>query len=71
MNALINTITIALIAATASTILGSITAIGIGNLKSRARETITLVNIIPILNADNTSGFSLFCLFVSLAFSQG
>lgn len=35
MNALINTVTIALIAATASTLLGSITAIGIFNLKNR------------------------------------
>ena len=71
MNALINTVTIALIAATVSTILGSITAIGIFNLKSRARKTITLVNSIPILNGDIIIGISLFLLFVSLGFSQG
>ena len=39
MNALMNTVTIALIAATASTLLGSVTAIGIFNLKNRARKT--------------------------------
>ena len=71
MNALINTVTIALIAATASTLLGSITAIGIFNLKNRARKTIGLVNSIPILNGDIITGISLFLLFVSLAISQG
>ena len=48
MNALINTVTIALIAATASTLLGSITAIGIFNLKARSRKAISFVNSIPI-----------------------
>ena len=59
MNALINTVTIALIAATASTLLGSITAIGIFNLKNRARKTIGFVNSIPILNGDIITGISL------------
>ena len=71
MNALINTVTVALIAATASTLLGSITAIGIFNLKSRARKTIGFVNSIPILNGDIITGISLFLLFVSLGISQG
>ena len=53
MNALINTITIALLAATASTLLGSIAAIGIFNLKARSRKAIGFVNSIPILNGDN------------------
>jgi len=43
MNALINTITIALLAATASTLLGSIAAIGIFNLKARSRKAIGFV----------------------------
>lgn len=38
MNALVNTITIALLAATASTLLGSIAAIGIFNLKGPFNE---------------------------------
>ena len=54
MNALINTVTIALIAATASTLLGSITAIGIFNLKARSRKAISFVNSIPILAGDIT-----------------
>ena len=56
MNALINTITIALLAATASTLLGSVAAIGIFNLKSRSRKAISFVNSIPILNGDIITG---------------
>lgn len=71
MNALLNTISIALIAATASTILGSIAAIGIFNLKARTQKAIGLVNSIPILNGDIITGISLFLLFISLGISQG
>ncbi len=71
MNALINTITIALLAATASTLLGSITAIGIFNLQARSRKVIGFVNNIPILNGDIIIGISLFLLFVSLGITQG
>ena len=71
MNALINTITIALLAATASTLLGSVAAIGIFNLKSRSRKAISFVNSIPILNGDIITGISLFLLFVSLGITQG
>ena len=66
MNALINTITIALLAATASTLLGSVAAIGIFNMKSRSRKAIGFVNSIPILNGDIITGISLFLLFVSV-----
>ena len=71
MNALINTITIALLAAAASTLLGSVAAIGIFNLKSRSRKAISFVNSIPILNGDIITGISLFLLFVSLGITQG
>ena len=70
-NALINTLTIALIAATVSTLLGSITAIGIFNLRARSRKAISFVNNIPILNGDIIIGISLFLLFVSLGIPQG
>ena len=66
-NALVNTLSIAFIAATVSTLLGSITAIGIFNLRPRA----SFVNNIPILNGDIIIGISLFLLFVSLGIPQG
>ncbi len=50
---------------------GSITAIGIFNLKARSRKAISFVNSIPILNGDIITGISLFLLFVSLGISQG
>ena len=44
MNALVNTIAIALIAAAVSTILGSVAAIGIFNLRTRSRKAMGFIN---------------------------
>ena len=71
MSAMMNTITIALLAATGATILGSMAAIGIYNLKYRSRKAMGFINSIPILNGDIITGISLFLLFVSLGISQG
>lgn len=70
--ALVNTITIALITATVSTLFGTLTAIGIYNLRNRyARNAIQFVNNIPILNGDIIIGISLFLLFITLGIPQG
>lgn len=71
VNAVWNTFTIALIAATASTLLGSVAAIGIFNLRARTRSVINFVNNIPMLNPDIITGISLFLLFITLGISQG
>lgn len=71
VNAIVNTLLIALIAAGVSTILGSIAAIGIHNMRNRSRSAINFVNNIPILNPDIITGVSLFLLFVSFGISQG
>ena len=71
MNGLWITVTIALITPTVSTLLGTFTAIGIFNLRSKARQAITFINNIPILNGDIIMGVSLFLLFVSLGVPQG
>ena len=71
VDALKNTFIIATIAATVSTILGTIAAIGINDLISRKRRVINFMNNIPILNPDIITGISLFLLFVSLGISQG
>ncbi len=70
-DAIINTVTIALITAAASTVLGTLTAIGIHNMKNRMRKALLFVNNIPILNGDIIIGISLFLLFVSLGVKQG
>ena len=71
MSAIQNTLVIALIAATVSTILGTIAAIGIHNMKGRGKQAITFLNNIPMLNPDIITGVSLFLLFVFLHVSQG
>lgn len=70
-SALWNTLIIGLIAAFASTLLGTVAAIGIFNLKPSARKAVQLVNSLPILNPDIITAISLFLLFVSFGFSQG
>ncbi len=66
-----NTLLIALIAAVFSTILGTVAAIGIFNLKGRKRQAMQFLNNIPMINPDIITGVSLFLLFVFLKFSQG
>jgi spermidine/putrescine transport system permease protein len=70
-SALWNTLIIGLIAAAASTILGTMAAIGIYNLMPRAQKAMQMANTIPILNPDIITAISLFLLFVSLGISQG
>lgn len=71
VGAIWNTFAIALIASTVSTVLGSLAAVGIFNLRARARQTVSFMNSIPILNSEIITGISLFLLFVSLGVSQG
>lgn len=66
-----NTLLIAIIAALFSTLLGTIAAIGIHNLKGRKKQAMTFLNNIPMINPDIITGVSLFLLFVFLHFSQG
>ncbi|MFT3738573.1 MAG: ABC transporter permease [Breznakibacter sp.] len=70
-SALWNTLIIGLATAFASTVLGTLAAIGIHNLQPRSRKAIKLANTIPILNPDIITAISLFLLFVSLGISQG
>ena len=67
----VSTFAIAMLAATASTALGSIAAIGIFNLRTRTRQVMNFANAIPMMNADIITGVSLFLLFVSFGISQG
>lgn len=70
-SALWNTLIIGLVAAFVSTILGTMAAIGIYNLKPRPQKMFQAINTIPILNPDIITAISLFLLFVSLGISQG
>ena len=70
-DAVMNTLVIALIAAVVSTLLGTIAAIGIHNMRGRSRAAITFLNSIPMINPDIITGVSLFLLFVFLGVTQG
>lgn len=65
------TFVIAICAATLSTILGTLAAIGIYNMRARMRKTISFLNSIPMINPDILTGISLFLLFVFLGISRG
>lgn len=65
------TVVIALVAAVCSTILGTLAAIGIYNMRARQRKVVSLMNSVPMINPDIITGISLFLLFVALGVSQG
>ncbi len=71
IKAIENTISIGLISAFCSTILGSFSAIGIFNLHGKKRRAISFINDIPMLNPDIITGISLFLLFVAVGVTQG
>ena len=71
LSALKNSILIALMASTVSTVLGTLAAIGIYNMRGRAKRTIQFLNNVPMLNPDIITGVSLFLLFVFLHVSKG
>ena len=62
-NSIKNTLLISLSATLASTILGTLIAIGINYLPPKAKQKILLLNNIPLLNADIVTGVSLMLLF--------
>ena len=70
-SALLNTLLIALIAAGIATILGTLAAIGIYNMRARRRKAISFLNSVPMINPDIITGISLFLLFVALGVSRG
>ncbi|MBR1574553.1 MAG: ABC transporter permease [Bacteroidales bacterium] len=71
ISAVENTLLIALVASLIATLLGTVAAIGIFNLKGRKKQTMQFLNNIPMINPDIITGVSLFLLFVFLHVSQG
>ena len=71
LGAIENTLIIALLAASISTLLGGVAAIGIFNLRNRQKMIMNALNNLPMLNPDIITGISLFLLFVSFGITQG
>lgn len=71
MNAVYVSITIALLATVISTILGTITAIGLSKSRKVLKEIIINVNNIPIMNPDIVTAIGLMILFSSIKMEKG
>ncbi|MBR3994276.1 MAG: ABC transporter permease [Clostridia bacterium] len=63
IGALGNTLIIAVVAAIVSTVLGTVAAIGIHNMKKSARSLVKNVNNLPLINPEIVMGISLMILF--------
>ena len=72
LNALKNTLILAVIASIVSTVMGTAAAVGMNKLRSKyLRAALDTATDIPMMNPDIITGISLFLLFVSLGISQG
>ena len=71
MNALWNTLFIALVSSLSAVVIGTVACIAINNMTKRKRTVIMGMTNIPMLNADIVTGISLMLLFISLGFKFG
>ena len=66
LNALSNTLLIAVLSALIATIIGTVAAIGIHNMKSKGRSFMMGINNIPMMNSEIVTGISLMLLFIAV-----
>ncbi len=70
-SAILTTFIVAFVSAILSTVLGSLAAIGIYNMRPAQRRMMNFVNQIPMINPDIITGISIFLLFVALGLPRG
>ena len=71
INAMANTLLIALISTVAATIIGTLTCVALMGLRKKTRTIIMGITNIPMINADIVTGISLMLLFRVLHFQTG
>lgn len=71
MQALYNTLLIALLSSLIATVIGTVACISMQAMKRRNRAVIMGITNIPMLNADIVTGISLMLLFLTLGFRFG
>ena len=71
LNSFYNTILVAAVATVVSTVLGTVSAIGIRALRRRQQSLVLNVNYLPVLNPDIVTAVALMSLFGFLALEQG
>ncbi|MGI6594824.1 MAG: ABC transporter permease [Christensenellales bacterium] len=69
--ALKNTFVLAIVSSIASTILGSIAAVGIHQFKPKTRMVVDGVNQMPVINSETVMAVSFMLFFMTLKFPQG
>ena len=71
MNALLNTVTIAVISAVVATLVGTVTAFGMHYMKKTPASVLSGVSYLPVMNPDIVTGVSLMLLFLSCNIQRG
>lgn len=71
MNSLYTTLLIAVLSAFIATIIGTLAAITMNNMKKVPRSILLAISNIPMLNADIVTGISLMLLFIAFNYSLG
>ena len=71
MEALWNTLLIAVISSLVATIIGTIACVSMSTMKRKSRSVLLVITNIPMLNADIVTGISLMLLFISFGFRFG
>lgn len=66
MEALLNTLVVALISSVAATVLGTAAAVAIRNFGKKARGAVMNLTYLPIINPEIVTGVSLMMLFISV-----
>lgn len=71
IRALYNTVVIALSSSAIATVIGTIAAIGIFNMRGKLKNALLNINYLPVLNPDIVTGIALMSLFVFLKLTFG
>ena len=71
MSALWTTLTVAVLSAAIATVIGTVAAVSIHNMKKRSRGVVMNITYLPVLNPDIVTGVSLLLLFVFLNIKLG
>lgn len=71
LNAIVVTLTIALLASLLATVIGTMAAFGINSMKKRSKSLILSGTYIPMINADIVTGVSMLLLFILLKIPRG
>lgn len=65
------TLSVALLAASAASLIGTLAAIGMDSMPHKARNTVVNLTYIPLVNADIVTGISLLLLFIFFNIPRG